>query len=75
MFMGTVYCKLGSILQRTVTTNILSSRLTAPGSPRMGELTALQERVKWEKKESIPMQNTYDLLVGTLSIGDIGIPS
>ena len=31
-----------------------------------------QETIKWEKRNFIPKQNTYDLLVGALSIG---IPS
>ena len=35
MFVVKVYCKIETILQKTFTTNILSTRLTAPGSPRM----------------------------------------
>ena len=35
IFVVKVYCKIVSILQKTFTTNFLSTRLTAPGSPRM----------------------------------------
>ena len=35
MFAVKVFCKIDSILQKTFTANILSTRLTASGSPRM----------------------------------------